>query len=239
MTVSAPDPVVLVVDDDASFRTAIGRLLSAAGFEAELFASADAFLRRRPLDGPGCILLDLDMPGKNGLDLQAELAAHGVFTPVVFLTGRGDIPTTVSAIKAGALDFLTKPVRKGPLIDALEAAFERDRVRRAADATRQAALMRISSLTPREIEVMHLVVRGLLNKQIAAELGTSEATIKVHRARVMQKMRVVSVADLVRAVQEAGLEPPPPTVAPPAPEQPDAAAPRPGAGPPRTGNRRH
>jgi FixJ family two-component response regulator len=239
MTPTEPDPIVLVVDDDASFRTAIGRLLGAAGFEFELYASAEALLRRRPLDRTGCILLDLDMPGKNGLDLQADLAARGIGTPVVFLTGRGDIPSTVTAIKAGALDFLTKPVRKGPLVAAIEAAFERDRVRRAAEAARKGALLRVGSLTPREREVMHLVVRGLLNKQIAAELNTSEATVKVHRGRVMQKMRVVSVADLVRAVQEAGLESPEPSPPPPASAPPEPPANRPDAGSSQPGGHRH
>jgi FixJ family two-component response regulator len=202
---SAPGPIVLVVDDDPSFRRALHRLLGTEAFQVELFSSAEELLKRGPLDGPGCILLDLQMPGSNGLDLQAKFAVRGITTPIVFLTGHGDIGSSVTAMKAGAVDFLTKPVRKTALMAALGQAFERDRTRRTADARKQQALERLRSLTPRETEVMRLVIRGMLNKQIAAELGASEATIKIHRGRVMQKMQVISVAELVRVAEAAGV----------------------------------
>ena len=202
---SEPEPIVLVVDDDASFRRALQRLLLTEAFQVELFASAEELLQRGPLGGPGCILLDLQLPRRSGLDLQAEFAARGINTPIVFLTGHGDIGSSVTAMKAGAVDFLTKPVQKAALMAALQQAFQRDRARRAIDARKQEALLRLRSLTPRETEVLRLVIRGLLNKQIAAELGASEATIKVHRGRVMQKMGVPSVAELVRLAEAAGL----------------------------------
>jgi FixJ family two-component response regulator len=171
-----------------------------------LFASAEELLERGPLDGPGCILLDLQLPRRSGLDLQAEFARKGIATPIVFLTGNGDIPSGVTAMKAGAVDFLTKPVERAALMAALGQAFDRDRTGRAAAAWKQQALVRLRSLTPRETEVLRLVVRGRLNKQIAAELGASESTIKVHRGRVMQKMRVPSVAELVRLAEAAGVD---------------------------------
>ena len=200
-----PSPIVLVVDDDAGFRRALHRLLKAEALEVELFSSAEELLKRGPLDGPGCILLDLQLPGGSGLDLQTKFAARGITTPIVFLTGHGDIGSSVTAMKAGAVDFLTKPVQKAALMAALGQAFARDRARRTADARKQEALVRLRSLTPRETDVLRLVIRGLLNKQIAAELGTSEATIKVHRGRVMQKMQVPSVAELVRVAEAAGV----------------------------------
>jgi len=200
-----PSPIVLVVDDDAGFRRALHRLLKAEALEVELFSSAEELLKRGPLDGPGCILLDLQLPGCSGLDLQTKFAARGIATSIVFLTGHGDIPSSVTAMKAGAVDFLTKPVQKATLMTAVGQAFERDRNRRATDAWKQEALGRLRSLTPRETDVLRLVVRGMLNKQIAAELGTSEATIKVHRGRVMQKMQVPSVAELVRVAEAAGV----------------------------------
>jgi len=196
-------PIVLVVDDDTSFRQAVGRMLTLEGLTVELFASAEELTQRRPLDGPGCILLDLHLPRLQGLALQARLSAQGITTPIIFLSGNGDIPSTVSAIKAGAVDFLTKPVEKALLMGTVMQAFARDREQRAALVKKREALLRVQSLTPREMQVMHEVVRGLLNKQIAAELKTSEATIKVHRARVMQKLRVSSVAELVRLSEEA------------------------------------
>ena len=201
-----PGPIVLVVDDDPSFRRAVHRLLRTEAFQIELFSSADEVLARGPLNGPGCILLDLHLPGRNGLDLQAEFARRGIATPIVFLTGHGDIPSSVIAIRAGAADFLTKPVPKAALVAALEQAIERDRARRLVDARKQEALERLETLTPRERQVFHLVVRGRLNKEIAGELGTTESTIKVHRGRVMQKMQVSSVADLVRVAEAAGVD---------------------------------
>jgi FixJ family two-component response regulator len=202
---SEPAPIVLVVDDDANFRRALHRLLQTEALQVELFSSAEELLKRCPLDGPGCILLDLQLPRRSGLDLQAEFAARGITTPIVFLTGHGDIGSSVTAMKAGAVDFLTKPVQKAALMAALAQAFARDRTRRAADARKREALVRLRSLTPRETDVLRLVIAGMLNKQIAGQLGTSEATIKIHRGRVMQKMQVTSVADLVRAAEAAGV----------------------------------
>jgi len=216
-------PVVRVADDDAGFRKALCRLLELEGFSVEPFASAEALLQHPALGGPGCIVLDLQMPGLNGLDVQEQLAARKIRTPIIFLTGTGDIPTTVTAIKAGAIDFLTKPVSKDALVTAVTSAIARDRTRRVAEAAKREVSNRAASLTPREREVMRLVVLGRLNKQIAAELGICEATTKVHRGRVMQKMHVVSVADLVRATEEAGLDL---TAASP-------QAPKPAGGPPR------
>jgi FixJ family two-component response regulator len=223
---SEPGPIVLVVDDDANFRRALHRLLKTEALQVELFSSAEELLKRGPLGGPGCILLDLQLPRRSGLDLQAEFAARGITTPIVFLTGHGDIGSSVTAMKAGAVDFLTKPVQKAALMAALGQAFERDRTRRTADARKQEALARLRSLTPRETEVLRLVVRGMLNKQIAAELGTSEATIKIHRGRVMQKMQVSSVADLVRVAEAAGvyaITPARSSAVPPADANPDHA----------------
>jgi FixJ family two-component response regulator len=204
--VSERRPVVLVVDDDASFRRALLRLLKTEALQVELFASAEELLERSPLDGPGCILLDLQLPRRSGLDLQAEFVARGVITPIVFMTGHGDLPSGVTAMKAGAVDFLTKPVEKASLMAALGRAFECDSNRRAAAFRKQQALVRFRSLTPRETDVLRLVVGGRLNKQIAAELCISESTIKVHRGRVMQKMRVRSVAELVRVAEAAGVD---------------------------------
>jgi len=211
--VSEPNPIVLVVDDDPSFRRALLRLLKTEPFRVESFSSADEVLARGPLDGPGCILLDLHLPGRNGLELQAEFARRGIATPIVFLTGHGDIQSSVSAMRAGAVDFLTKPVPKATLIAALTRAIEGDRTRRMADSRRQEALDRLGALTPRETEVLRLVVRGKLNKEIAGALGLSEATVKVHRGRVMEKMQVLSVADLVRVAEAAGIDGTPQPVA--------------------------
>jgi FixJ family two-component response regulator len=202
---SEPEPIVLLVDDDANFRRAVHRLLKTEAFVVELFASAEELLKRGPLAGPGCILLDLQLPRRSGLDLQAEFVSRGITTPIVFLTGHGDVPSSVTAMKGGAIDFLTKPVQKTELVAAIREAFKRDRAWRAADAWKQEALARLQALTPRETDVLRLVVRGMLNKQIAAELGTSEATVKVHRGRVMQKMQVPSVAELVRVAEAAGV----------------------------------
>jgi FixJ family two-component response regulator len=203
---SEREPTVLVVDDDPSFRRGLQRLLKAEAFQVELFSSADEVLARGPLDGPGCILLDLHLPGINGLDLQAEFVRQGITTPIVFLTGQGDIRSSVTAMRAGAVDFLTKPVPKAALMAALGQAIERDRTRRTAAAQKQKTLDRFGTLTPREKQVLRLVVRGRLNKEIAAELGATESTIKVHRGRVMQKMQVSSVADLVRAAGAAEVD---------------------------------
>jgi FixJ family two-component response regulator len=201
-------PTVFVVDDDAAVRKSLERLLRSEGYRSESFASADGFLERwRPDPAPGCLVLDVEMPGLDGLQLQQALHLSGAAIPIIFITGHGDIPRSVKAMKAGALDFLTKPVRDEDLFKAIQQAFSWDRRQRAERAERDAVAERFAALTPREREVLMLVVRGLLNKQIAFELGASEKTIKIHRGRVMQKMRVPSVADLVRAAQKLGLQP--------------------------------
>src|SRR5919108_2793788 len=195
---SEADAMIFVVDDDAAMREALQRLLRSVGLRVATFASAREFLQHRDADVPGCVVLDVRLPGLSGLDLQRELAAAQLDLPIIFITGYGDIPMTVRAMKAGAVEFLTKPFRDQDLLDAIQQALERDRVawhRRAALATLRQCYDR---LTPREREVMRLVVAGLLNKQIAAELGTSEIMIKVHRGQVMRKMQAASVADLVR-----------------------------------------
>ena len=181
------------------------RLLRAAGHAVEAFASAREFLARERDDGPGCLVLDLRMPEMTGLELQDALERAGYAIPVVFVSGHGDIPASVKAMKAGAIDFLTKPVQNRDLLQAVERALARDRAARAARAERDAARARMARLTPRERQVCALVATGLLNKQVAAELGTGEKNIKLHRAHVMEKLGVGSVAELVRLVDRAGL----------------------------------
>lgn len=193
---------VYVVDDDESMRKALSRLLGAAGFEVRAYASAGEFLLEPPGDRPGCILLDVRMPGPSGLDLQAALAKLDRALPVVFLTGHGDIPMSVRAMKAGAVDFLTKPVKKTALLSAVESALARDAEKRAARKQLQALRSRYDSLTPRERDVFAQVVAGKLNKQIAADLGATERTVKAHRAHVMQKMQVGSLAELVQVADQ-------------------------------------
>jgi len=189
---------VHVVDDDASWRTSAARLLSAAGYRVVSYESAEQFLATAEPDAPGCLLLDLRMPGLTGLQLQQRLAQHGL--PVVFVSGHGDIATSVLAIKAGAEDFLTKPIDSDVLISTIERAISRDRARRDERGRHDALRARVDALTPTERKVLDAVVVGRLNKQIAAELGTAEKTIKVHRGRVMEKLGMESVADLVRFV---------------------------------------
>jgi len=193
-------PTVFIVDDEAGVRKAVARLLRAAGIQAAAFASAADFLAAYDPHAPGCVLIDVRMPDLNGLDLQRELSGRGGTLPVIFLSGHADVPISVQAMKAGATDFLTKPVQDAVLFAAVRAAFEKDRVARIAQAERADIAARLASLTPREREVMEHVVTGQLNKQIAGDLGTAEQTIKVHRARVMEKMKVCSVAELVRLV---------------------------------------
>jgi RNA polymerase sigma factor (sigma-70 family) len=196
-------PTVFVVDDDASVRKGLLRLLKSAGHRAETFSSADEFFAAWQLNpAPGCVLLDIMMPGTNGLQLQQKLQATGYGIPVIFITGHGDIPSSVSAMKAGAVDFLPKPFSDEDLLRAIAEAIRREARERSARAEREAASARFRALTPREREVMALVVRGMLNKQIAHALGTSEKTVKIHRSRVMEKMQVQSVADLVLAAQK-------------------------------------
>ena len=193
-----PDPVVFVVDDDASLRHALTNLLRSVGLRVETFGSAREFLAGPRPDAPGCLVLDVRLPGLSGLDLQHELAAAQIDLPIIFMTGYGDIPMTVRAMKAGAVEFLTKPFRDQDLLDAIQQALERDRVAWHRRVALAALRQRYNRLTPREREVMRLVVAGLLNKQIAAELGTSEIMVKVHRGQVMRKMQAASVAELVR-----------------------------------------
>jgi RNA polymerase sigma factor (sigma-70 family) len=202
------EPLVFIVDDDAAVRRSVERLIRSVGLNVESFASADEFLRREPPEGPACVVLDVRMPGLSGLDLQEKLAAADLAIPIIFMTGHGTVPMSVRAMKAGAVDFLQKPFDDQDLLDAVHQALERDRQARLADEQLQNVRQRMETLTPREREVFALVVSGMLNKQIAAELGTSEKTIKVHRARVMQKMHADSLADLVRLAEKAGVGPP-------------------------------
>jgi FixJ family two-component response regulator len=202
----APVPTVFLVDDDASVRKALARLVKSAGYQAQAFASAREFLDSDwHSQGPACLVLDVRMPGLSGIDLQRELQTANAILPIIFITGHGDIPTSVKAMKAGAVDFLPKPVKDRVLLQAIEQGLARAVRDRAEREEREEIQRRIDTLTPREREVMSLVVRGLLNKQIAFELGTVEKTIKVHRARVMEKMQVGSLAELVRIAERAGI----------------------------------
>ncbi len=196
--VTKPDTIVFVVDDDPSVREALQGLIQSVGLRIQTFGSAQEFLGSPRPDAPACLVLDVRMPGLSGLDLQRELVNAGVKLPIIFITGHGDIPMSVRAMKAGAVEFLTKPFRDQDLLDAVQQAIERDRIARQERVEMVELRRRFDSLTPREQQVMGLVVTGLLNKQIAAELGTSEVTIKVHRGQLMRKMGANSLPDLVR-----------------------------------------
>jgi FixJ family two-component response regulator len=197
------EPIVFAVDDDASMREALSRLFRSIAMRARIFASAEEFLELDRPDAAACLVLDVRLPGLSGLELQRELADAGI--PIIFITGHGDIPMSVEAMKGGAVEFLTKPFRDQVLLDAIQQAIRRDRVSRKQRAELAKQRVRYESLTQREQEVLSLVVTGLLNKQIAAKLGTTEFTIKVHRRAVMQKMQASSLADLVRTAEKLGL----------------------------------
>jgi FixJ family two-component response regulator len=198
-------PIVFLVDDEPAVLKGLSRLMRSAGLAVETFLSSQDFLKQYLPHTPGCLVLDVAMPGLNGLELQKTLAAKGSAMPIIFLTGHGDIPMSVQAMKRGAVDFLTKPVNDTDLLEAVRAAIEKDRVTRRARAEIAEIQQRLATLTPREHEVLEHVLSGQLNKQTAADLGIGEKTIKVHRARMMEKMKVHSVADLVRLAEKAGI----------------------------------
>jgi FixJ family two-component response regulator len=198
-------PIVFVVDDDPSVRRSIKRLIGSVGLQVELFGSAQEFLLSKRPDAPSCLVLDIRLPGISGLDFQHELAEANIRIPIIFITAHGDIPMTVRAMKAGAVEFLTKPFHEQDLLDAIQLALERDRARRQGDAEIAVLRERFESLTPREREVLPWVVSGLLSKQIAHAIGTSEASVKVHRSQLMRKMAADSVADLVRMAEKMGI----------------------------------
>jgi RNA polymerase sigma factor (sigma-70 family) len=206
-------PVVFVVDDDPSVRSTLDFLLGSVGLLVESFNSADAFLQRKLPDSPSCLVLDVRLPGLSGLDFQRELAARNIRIPIIFLTGHADVPMSVRAMKNGAVEFLTKPFRDQDLLDAIRIALERDRSQREEEKGITELRQRFESLTPRERDVISMVVEGLLNKQIAVQLGTAENTVKIHRSRAMGKMQAQSLADLVRMLaklmhsSEKGLSP--------------------------------
>ena len=200
----ATTPIIFIVDDDPSIRLALENLISSTGQQAYTYESAKDFLRDCPREPAGCLVLDVQMPGLSGLDLQGALNHAGIHLPVIFITGHGDIPTTVRAMKAGAVEFLTKPVSDSELLAAIDQAIERDRLARADRAEVADLRNRYEQLTPKEHEVMELVVQGLLNKQIALKLNNSEITIKQHRGKVMHKMLAESLADLVRMAERLG-----------------------------------
>jgi FixJ family two-component response regulator len=199
------EPIVFVVEDDAAMRRALNNLFQSVGLEVELFGSASEMLQSKLPDVASCLVLDIRLPGLSGLDFQTELNKANIHIPIIFMTGHGDIPMTVRAMKGGAVDFLTKPFREQDMLDAVRAAIERDRKRREADKVVADLQIRFETLTSREREILVFVTSGLMNKQIAAQLGLAEITVKIHRGHIMRKMGAKSLADLVRSAEALGI----------------------------------
>ena len=203
--VGAKEPIVFIVEDDASIRRGLSNLFQSVGLEVEVFGSASEMLQSRPPDVASCLVLDVRLPGQSGLDFQAELAKANIQIPIIFMTGHGDIPMTVRAMKGGAVDFLTKPFRDQDMLDAVTMAIERDRKRRISDKDVADLQSHFETLTSRERDILALVTSGLMNKQVAAELGLAEITVKIHRGHIMKKMGAKSLADLVMKAETLGI----------------------------------